>query len=224
MLKKVIYFLTAVVCSLMLTACGISEENLNKVTLARDALMEQKEQTEELNGALTSDSFSDELTDLSAQYEEFSALNLERLKNKDVDELIPRMEELTGSYKDLYDKIEAERVSEEQAAAESAKNIEILCHIENLSGSELSSICFKDVTSGTTTANYLADEATLKNGRTLAGVTLPVNTDSTQWCLVATDTLGNEYEYATDFGDLSVAADKEYSIILHVPENGAEIN
>ena len=224
MSKKGIYFITAVALGLMLTACGISEENLNKVTLSRDALMEQKIQTEELNGNLTSDSFSDELTELAAQYEEFGSLNLERLKNKDVDELIPRMDELTESYKTLYGQLEAERISEEQAEVESAKHMEILCHIENLSGSELSSICFKDVVTGATTANYLAEEATLKNGRILAGVTLPVNSDSAQWSLVVTDTLGNEYEYATDFGDFSAAADKEYSIILHVPENGAEVN
>ena len=222
--KKGLYFLTAALCGLLLTACGISEENLNKVTVARDALMEQKEQTEQLNGELTASDFSDEISELSAQYDEFTTINLERLKNKDVDELLPRIEELTASYKDLEDKITSARVSEENEAISNAKQIEVLCHIENLSGSELSSICYKDVAADSATDNYLAEGMTLKNGRILAGVTLPVNSDSSAFCLVVKDTLENTYEYAIDFGDLNAATGKEFSIKLNVPESGAEIN
>ena len=224
MSKKGVYFLTVMLSCLVLAACGISEENLAKVTSAKDGLMAEKELTEKLNGELTSDMFADELSDLSSKCEEFQEMDPEKLKNKEVEDLLPRMEELTNSYKDLSDKISQELESEENADKENAKQLEILCHIENLCGSELKSICFKDLTADSVTENYLAEGVTLPNGRILAGVTLPIYSDSSAWSLVVTDTLDNTYEYAVDFGDLSSLAEKEFSIKLNVPENGAEIN
>ena len=224
MSKKGLYFLTAMLLCLILTACGLSEENLSKLTKSRDALLVQKELAENLNGDLVSEAFIDELSQLASQSEEFSALNFEKVKNKEVEDLVSRMDALTGSYKDISDKISAELSAEESAQKETEKHIEILCSIENASGSELSSICFKDLTDGSVTENYLAEGTTLPGGRILAGVTLPVYSDNSSFCLVVTDTLENEYEYALDLGDLSAAAEKDFSIRLGTPEEGATVN
>ena len=224
MSQKGLYILTVMLCSLMLAACGLSEENLSKLTKSRDALLVQKELAENLNGNLVSDTFEDDILQLSSQSEEFSALNFEKLKNKEVEDLVSRMDSLTDSYQELTDKISEELKAEENAVKESEKHIEILCKIENASGSELSSICFKDNSANTVTANYLANDTTLPSGRILAGVTFPVYLDSNNFCLVVTDTLENEYEYTVNFPDLSEASGKEFTLKLGTPEEGATIN
>ena len=224
MSKKGLYILTTMLLTLVLSACGLSEENLTKVTEAREGLIAEKELTEKLNGDLTTDTFFEDIEGLSSQCEEFTEMNLDKLKNKEVEDVITRMGELEEAYKELSDKISKELEAESNAAKENEKHLEILCHIENLSGNELKSICLKDVTTDSTTNNYLAEETTLPNGRILAGVTLPVYSGSSEWCLVVTDTLDNVYEYAINFGDPLSAAEKELSIKLNVPENGAEIN
>ncbi|WP_022761765.1 MULTISPECIES: hypothetical protein [unclassified Butyrivibrio] len=203
MSKKSLLVFTSLLTAFILSACGLSEENLAKMTETRDALTAQKNDTQTLYEKLTTEDYSDELSDFSAKYEEFNSLDFEKLKDKDAEELIPQMEALTQSYKDLYSKMDKSLEESIAAADEAAKHTEVLKHIENHTGYNLTSIIFKDVTTGAETENYLKEGSVLEPWQILSGVTLPLYADSTEWSFVTTDTEGNIVEYPVSSEELN---------------------
>ncbi len=224
MSKKLMLSFTTILCILLLSACGLSDENIAKVKEAQSALTKEKENAEDIYGKLTTDSFLDKLTELSTKYDEYKDLEVEKLRNKHVEDIVSGMGELTDSYKALGDEMNTELQAEEAAAAESAKHVEILCYIQNKSGLELSSIIFHDNSQGTDTANMLLEGHSLYSGRTLEGVVLPVNTDSSDIAIVVTDNVGNETTYPLTIVDIASATENGISITLGSPEDGAEIS
>ena len=224
MSKKHLYTLAILICCTMLSACKVSEENLSSITKARDELTQQKGFAEEIYGKLTTDAYGEDLLAYETQYNAITDFDTEKLKDKDVQELLPKINNLTESYKTLYSEMEKELEVEGNALAESAKHTEILCYIENKSGSEFNSIILKDTSLATETENYLKEGTTLPSGRILTGIILPINLDSNSRILSVTDTLGKVYDYALNIENISSAAENGISIILGSPENGAEIS
>ncbi len=224
MLKKLIFTLTTILCIFVISSCGLSKENHAKITQAKSDLTTQKAMAEDIYGKLTTDSFNDRLSELSSKYDEYNSMELDKIKDKEAEEIISGMNELTLSYNSLTDEMNSQLLTEEATAAENAKNLEILCRISNYSGSEISSIILRDNTKVTDTANMLAEGQTLPYGRILEGAVLPIHFDSSSFSLIVTDTLGNENEYPLSIEDAAAAAESGISITLNLPENGAEIS
>jgi cell shape-determining protein MreC len=223
MKKNITTAICALIAAIMLSACGLSEENKNLVNEALSNLTIEKESSEKLYGELTDESFSDELNELSAQYQEFSELDVSKIKNKKCEEMLGNINALTDSYKTLYDEMNAELSKEQAETAENEKHIEILSNIINKSGSELSSIIIRDNSQGTDSENLLLGGQTLKSGTILAGAVLPVYVDSTDFALIITDTLGNTHEYALPLTGLQKDVQIKISVTINTPEAGVSI-
>ncbi|MBE5860450.1 MAG: hypothetical protein E7301_10075 [Butyrivibrio sp.] len=223
-MKKII---TTAICTLsaaiMLSACGLSEENKNLINEALSNLTIEKESSEKLYGELTDESFSEELSELATQYQEFSELEVSKIKNKNFEETLGNINALTDSYKALYDEMNAELSKEQAETAENEKHIEILSNIINKSESELSSIIIRDNSQGTDSENLLLGGQTLKSGTILAGAVLPVYIDSTDFLLITTDTLGNTHEYALPLTGLQKDVQIKISVTINTPEAGVSI-
>ena len=214
----------ALVMALLIGGCGLSEENLQLVTETRENLTKAKTEAETIYGKVTDDDNEKYLADLATEYEEFEALNLEKLKDEDVEELVPRMKDLISSYEELYIELESVHKYEQDTAAEEAKYKEVTCYIENKSGSELSGIVLNDVTKGESSDNILFEGETLPSGRMLAGVTFSLYSESTAWQLVTTDTLGNENTYDVTFTDFDNLSQNGMSLTIYSPESESGVS
>ncbi|WP_408069705.1 hypothetical protein [Butyrivibrio sp. JL13D10] len=222
-MKKNIITITIISALLLTASCRASNENIEKATSVRDSLTQQKELAEDTNGKLTGTSYEDELSELQTQYNLYTGTDFNKLNDKEIQEIIPDMDELSASYTALLDEMNKELSSEDAATLEASKNIEIVCYIANNSGLELSSIILRDNSLGTDSPSFLAEGQTLPSGRILAGVTFPVNTDSASRSIIVTDTQGNEHEYPITIDDPTAVSENGISITLSAPENGAEV-
>ena len=222
-MKNRIWAAVIIIWAVLITGCGLSEENLKLATDSRDSLTKAKTEAEAMYGNLTVDTYGDELNSLSGQYSEYEQLELKKIKNDEVQDVISKMQELTDSYNKLFDEMEKELNAEKAKTAEEEKYKEVECFLENKSGSELSGIVLKDVTKGEDSGNLLVDGQTLPSGRILSGVTLSIYSESTAWQLVTTDTLGNENTYDVTFEDIENISQNGMSLVIHAPESGVEV-
>ncbi len=206
--------------SILLSACGLSEENHNKLTEAINELTTQKEFAEEMYGKLTTDSYEGELSDLASKYEEYKSMDISKLSDKEAPDTLNQISELTSSYKSVFDKMDAELKNEESISNEAAKHIEILCRIENKSDSEITSIVLKDAQTSSESGNFILEGHSLSSGEILEGVVLPIYTDSASRSLLVTDASGETAEYALELGDVNAASQNGISVTIGSSEEG----
>ncbi|WP_029323760.1 hypothetical protein [Butyrivibrio sp. AE3004] len=210
--------------SIFLSACGLSDENHSKLKNALNDLTTQKDYAEDLYSKLTTEDFKEELSELSEKYNEIKDQDISKLKNNQTDDMILQMETLRDAYKQTFDRMNDELKTEEKAAKEEVKHIEVLCRIENKSGSELSSIILKDVSKSTESKNFLGENKILSTGQILEGAVLPIYSDSTSRSISVTDTLGNVTEYPLDIEDINSAVGSGISIVINAPGGALEIS
>ncbi len=215
----------AVVAALgiVLTACGPSKENLEKLNASRDSLTAAKAETEKLYGLLTTEESKDKLDELANSYNEYGDMNLEKVKNKEALDVVASMDALKAEYDTLYSELNEELSRQQGEQAEADKWIEILCLLKNSSGSELSSIVLRDGDKAVDSENILTEEQTLPSGRMMDGVVLNVYKDSANRSLVVTDTLGNTTEYVLEITDMENAVNEGISLTIKAPDQGVDI-
>ncbi len=223
MKKYNITLLIALAVSLVITSCGLSEDNKKSLEEALSSLNTEKEYAESIYGQLTDDSYKDSLSELSDKYALYKDLESSKVKSKEFEDTLSGINNLTESYKSLSDQLNTELSNEQAAAAESEKHIEILSVIQNKSGSEIKSIVLKDNSQNTKSDNLLLSDQTLPSGTMLLGAVLPVYTDSTSFAILVTDTLGNVNEYDLPLTNLTNDEDIKISITINTPETGVSI-
>ena len=222
-MRKRFFAAGLLMAALFIGGCGLSEENLQLITETMDELTKTKTEAEAMFGKITDSDNQAYLSKLEEEYSEFEATEFEKLKDEDVEEMVPRMKELISSYDELLNELGNVYKYEQDSAAEEAKYKDVSCYIENKSGSELSSIVLKDVTKGESSENILFEGTTLPSGRILAGVTFTLYEESTSWQLVTTDTLGNENTYEVAFTDIDNLSQNGMSLVISSPENGVTV-
>jgi hypothetical protein len=224
-MRKRFFAAGLLMAALLIGGCGLSEENLQLVTDTMENLTKAKTEAETMYGKITDSDNESYLADLEKQYSEYEATNFEKLKDEDVEEMVPKMNDLISSYEELLNEFDTIYKNEQGTAAEEAKYKDVSCYIENKSGSELSGIVLKDVTKGESSENVLFEGTTLPSGRIIAGLTFTLYEDSTSWQLITTDTLGNENTYEVAFTDIDNLSQNGMSLTIYSPdsENGVTV-
>ncbi len=196
--KKPLIIATALL-TLMLTACGTSEEKLLEVTAARDNLISAKQAAEETYLDITDNSMIATLDDLASQEKEIEALNLEKLGDDKVDnEVLPKINELLKSYESISSDLGTVLNEETAAKEEKAKHAQVSAYFINKTGMNLTSIMLHDISADTYSDNYLGDGVVLNTGYTLMGTALDVYADSSEWEFVITTDSGDEYQFSCE--------------------------
>ncbi len=213
-----------VLSALLLSACGISEENLALINENLTELDAAKREAEALNGTLTVDTFGEDLQKLSEDYDKQNSINTDELKDEDVEAVVSGIDELVEAYEKLSEELEKEQKTEQLAMTEEEKYKEIPCYIENRSGVEFTGLVIRDVSRNSDSENILTDPVTLPSGRIIAGVVITVYEDSSERTLIATDNEGNEYSYSLELTDIPSFVENGISIIIGDPESGLTIS
>jgi hypothetical protein len=223
-MKKRLAALILLLTMMMVSACGLSEENQIRVSSAQDELKQSKKKVEDLYGRLSDDYYAEVIENLEKKYSAYDVIDTQKLRNKEVDALVQEMGKVTASYKELEKEMGDKVKFDEEVIAEAAKYKEILCFIQNDYGSEITGIVLKDKSQRTESDNLLVKGQSLGAGQVLSGVVLTVYEDSTSWDLIITDILGNQSTYDVDFPDeMDTMVEEGISIIIHTPETGLSI-
>ncbi len=223
-MKKRVAALIFLLTMMMVSACGLSEENQIRVSSAQDELKQSKKKVEDLYGRLSDDYYAEVIENLEKKYSAYDVIDTKKLRNKEVDALVQEMGKVTASYKELEKEMGDKVKFDEEVIAEAAKYKEILCFIQNDYGSEITGIVLKDKSQRTESDNLLVKGQSLGAGQVLSGVVLTVYEDSTSWDLIITDILGNQSTYDVDFPDeMDTMVEEGISIIIHTPETGLSI-
>ncbi len=209
---------------MLVSACGLSEENQIRISSAQDELKQSKKKVEDLYGRLSDDYYAEVMDNLERKYSAYEIIDTKKLRNKEVEGLVAEMGKVTASYKELEKEMGDKVKFDEEVTAEAAKYKEILCFIQNDYGSEITGIVLKDKSQGTESDNLLTKGQSLGAGQVLSGVVLTIYEDSTSWELNITDILGNQSTYEVDFPDeIDTMVEEGISIIIHTPETGLSI-
>ncbi len=223
-MKKRLAALILLLTMMMVSACGLSEENQIRVSSAQDELKQSKKKVEDLYGRLSDDYYAEVIENLEKKYSAYDVIDTKKLRNKEVDALVQEMGKVTASYNELEKEMGDKVKFDEEVMAEAAKYKEIRCFIQNDYGSEITGIVLKDKSQRTESDNLLVKGQSLGAGQVLSGVVLTVYEDSTSWDLIITDILGNQSTYEVDFPDeMDTMVEDGISIIIHTPETGLSI-
>ena len=204
-------FLVAILMAMsvgLLVGCGPSEEKLSEAQEARNSLIKARDYAEETYLDITQSGNRAKLDELSVKAAEIEEIDFEKMNDKKIDEILPSITELTGSYESLGKEMSEVLSEETKTREERAKHLDVSVYLINKTGVNLTKILLHDITLNTFSDNYIADGAVLGNGYTLMGVTLDVNTDSSEWEFVVTDDADTEYTIACqnlkDYGQDSI--------------------
>ena len=204
-------FCVAIILALsavLLVGCGPSEEKLSEAEEARNSLIKARDFAEETYLDITQSGNRAKLDELSVKAAEIEEIDFEKMNDKKIDEILPSITELTGSYESLGKEMSEVLSEETKTREERAKHLDVSVYLINKTGVNLTKILLHDITLNTFSDNYIADGAVLGNGYTLMGVTLDVNTDSSEWEFVVTDDADTEYTIACqnlkDYGQDSI--------------------
>ncbi len=185
--------IVALLSAALLVGCGPSEEKLAQAEEARSLLVQARDFAEETYLDISKTGNREKLDELSVKVAEIEEIDFNKMNDKKIDELLPSITELTESYQSIGGEMSQILKEETENRTEREKHKDITVYLINKTGATLTKILLHDITRNTFSENYLADGAVLADGYTLMGVTLDVNTDSSEWELVLTDDVANEY-------------------------------
>lgn len=210
--KKTFLPIVTVALILALTACGVSADKISAAEEARSRLIEAKNTAEETYLDVSDESLKGQLSDLSGQVSEIEALEFGKMKEEDIDGLIPKLEELTGKYETLQGNLSSTLKTETETRAEKEKHTEVSVYFVNKTGLNLTEIKLHDLTRDAYSDNYIGEGVTLGNGYTLMGVVLDFYAGSSQWEFVVTDEA--DTDHILSCGDLKGEIDNGSPVIL----------
>ncbi len=182
----------------LLVACGPSDEKLAQANEARSLLVSAKEAAEQTYLDITDDSQRKTLDELAAKEAEIEALDFTKMNDKNIDEALPGIKELTDSYQNLGKELSDTLDADTKVRNEKAKHIGLDTYFINKTGMNLSSIVLHDITADTYSDNLVGDDVVLQAGYTLMGTSLDIYADSREWEFVITDDAGTEYNISCE--------------------------
>ncbi|WP_026651383.1 hypothetical protein [Butyrivibrio proteoclasticus] len=204
-IASLIMFLTVV-----LVACGPSDEKLSEAETARNLLIQAKASAEEVYLDITDSSMKDQLDALAEEEAKIEAMDFTKLSDKKIDEILPTITELTEKYQSMKTTLDGTYQAETSQKEEAAKNVGLGSYIINSTGMNITEIILHDITRDTYSENILGDGVTLEAGYTLMGISLDVYSDSTEWEFQIKDE--NNTTYTLPCESLSGLADSGASL------------
>lgn len=192
-MKKKNVFIAAIIMATLLTACGPSDEKLAEATQAISTMTQAMETVNNTYLDITDSSFKARIDELSAKETELSATALDKLSDKEIDELLPQINEVTGQLTALNEEMSKVLGTEEAQRQENDRHNEQKAYLINKTGMNLTEIRLLDKTTGTLSDNYLGDGVILQSGYTLMGVSLDVYSTSSSWEFVIKSEADTEY-------------------------------
>lgn len=219
MSKRIIKnLIVGTVCIVLLCGCGASKEKLSEAEAAMSALLEAKQKAEETYLDMVDSSKADTLDELSAKEAEISEIDITKLNDKKIDELLPQLQELTEQYNTIGTELNKTLDKENEERKERLKHTSVDVFFVNKSGMNLKSIILHDISADIKSDNFIGDEVTLNAGYTLMGAQLDLYEDSSSWEFLITDENGTEYTLPS--ANLKEISDDGASIVLKYDSKG----
>lgn len=178
---KLIISALITILTMVLVACGPSDEKLSEAETARNLLIQAKASAEEVYLNITDSSMKDQLDALAEEEAKIEAMDFSKLSDKKIDEILPTINELTEKYQNVKTTLDGTYQAETSQKEEAAKNVGVGSYIINSTGMNITEIVLHDITRDTYSENLLGDGVTLEAGYTLMGISLEVYADSTEW-------------------------------------------
>ncbi len=192
MSKKKIW-IPALLLAIALTACGVSDEKLAEARQAISLMSEAGQAASNTYLDITDSSQKARLDELLAKEAEIEAIELTKLNDKKIDELIPQINEVTEGFNALNEELGQVLTSETTQKQEKEKHKEQTAFFINKTGMNLTEIRLHDLTIDELSDNYLGDGVILEAGYTLMGVALDVYDGSNNWEFVIKSDADTEY-------------------------------
>ncbi len=204
----------------VLTACGPSRAKLSEAEDARSLLVEAKNTAEETYLDISDESQRSALDELAQKEAEYEAIDFSKKNDKEIDELLPQIKELTQQYQNIQGNLSGTLQSETEVREEKEKHTELSVYFVNKTGLDLSKIVLHDLTRDSYSDNYIGEGVLLNSGYTLMGVSLDIYTDSSQWEFIVADEAGTDHILACD--DLKGQTKEKMAIELNYDESTGE--
>ncbi len=198
---------------LMLMACGTSELKIKEVEEARNLMIQAKQAAELTYLDITDPTNGSALVELAEKEAEIEAVDLKKLKEDELDALLPQITELTEQYQSLGKEMSDVLTQETERKEEKAKHSWRDVYFINKTGLNLTKIVLHDLTTGSYSDNYIGEGVTLLDGYTLMGVSLDLYEGSSEWEFVVTDEGGTDHVLNCE--DLSQLKESGTSLYLN---------
>ncbi len=190
---KIRYALPTVLLALMLAGCGASEEKLAEAEQAKSLMNEAKTTAEEMYLDVSDTSKRKELDELAKKAEEIELIEFNKMNDKQIDEVLPGINEITEGYQNVKKELNNVLTSESRVKEEKAKHSGLDSYFINKTGMNLSKIVLHDISTDTYSDSFIGEDVVLQAGYTLMGASLDIYSDSSEWEFVITDDAGTEY-------------------------------
>ncbi|MCR5404845.1 MAG: hypothetical protein K6E91_13645 [Butyrivibrio sp.] len=191
--RKVFYALVGAFFLVLLSGCGASKEKLEEAQSAKSAMIEAKQKAEETYLDMVDSSSRGVLDDLAQHEAELEEVDVSKLNDKKIDELLPKLQEMTENYNTIGTELNQTLDKENEERKERLKHTSVDVFFVNKTGMDLKSIILHDTSADINSDNYIGDGVTLNSGYTLMGAQLDLYEDSKAWEFIVTDTNGTEY-------------------------------
>jgi len=220
--RNILKTITVTVLCAMLVACGPTEDKLMEAEEARTVLLDSRKAAEETFLDITDSSNKDRLEELSQKTAEIEAMDLSKLNDKKIDELLSSINALTKEYQTMGSDMTAVLNEEISVRQEKAKHLQKDVNFINKTGMNLSGLLLHDLTMDSYSDNFIGSGVTLNDGYTLMGATLDVYEDSNEWEFVITSEGGTNYILTC--GNLKELDQNGVTIVLEYDANTKEGN
>jgi len=191
--NKILNITMAFVVAILLTACGPSEEKLAEVQVALTALENARTVAEETYGNLIDSSYKDQLDQLAEASDSYAALEYDKMKDEDIDEVLPTINDLASSYESIESELLEIAQKEKDEAEAEGRYIDIQGYITNKTGKTITGIVLRDDSENTESDNLILNGIELGNSETLMGVVLNVYMPTSSWSVIITTSEGESY-------------------------------
>lgn len=202
--------------SLLLAACGPSDEKVSEAQEKYVVLADKHNELVAAHEAVDNSSYDSALSDLQEKLTTLQSYNLEEMTDEEIDSLIASMDDLIDSYEDYLVQLSDTREEEEAAVLTS-----IPLSLTNNSALSFSTVSLYE--KGTTTArvNILSGMSALLPGQSLTGLVIERDVDRTPWMIYVETADGTNYEaelpvdsYTEEGVSLSLTVDTEADALI----------
>lgn len=202
--------------SLLLAACGPSDEKVSEAQEKYAVLADKHNELVAAHEAVDNSSYDSALSDLQEKLTTLQSYNLEEMTDEEIDSLIASMDDLIDSYEDYLVQLSDTREEEEAAVLTS-----IPLSLTNNSALSFSTVSLYE--KGTTTArvNILSGMSALLPGQSLTGLVIERDVDRTPWMIYVETADGTNYEaelpvdsYTEEGVSLSLTVDAEADALI----------
>lgn len=183
------FFLTGMLLCILLTGCGPSEEKIAEAQNKYTELTDIHNQVVDSHKIISDPSLDTKLDALSKELDQIDDLNLNEMKNDEIDLLIISMDSMITSYQEALSSISQIKADEDAAVI-----VTIPLTLSNASGLTFENIMLYEKGDTSENENLLPEGTFFENGQHITGLFIYRDVSYTHWILTLTDTDQNNYE------------------------------